>query len=262
METLAERTLGDVPLFLLAFFRVTGMMMVAPVFGSASLPNPVKVFLSLFLAMLLFPQVARSGAVVPSGALAWAGAAAAELGTGLVIGFAAALLFAGVQFGGQIIDQELGLAMANILDPVSNEPVSIVGQFKVLLATVVYLLIDGHHFLVSAVAGSFSSVPVLGLSFGPAAAMHLSDTLLGDLFHMAVQIAAPALVTLFLVTIALAFMARTVPDLNVFALGFSLRLGVGLLVLAVGVGLFVYGFQASSLRHAESVGRLVGLLGG
>ncbi len=262
MESAIDRTLGDLPLFLLTFFRVGGMMMVAPVFGSASLPHAVKVFLALLLAMLLFPQVARSGVAVPSGALSTALAVAAELGTGLLIGFAAALLFAGVQFGGQIIDQEMGVMMANILDPSTDEQISIVGQFKVLLATVVYLLIDGHHFLVTAVAESFSSVPLLGLSLGEGAVMHLSDTLLRDLFRMAVQIAAPALVTLFLITIALGFMARTVPEMNIFVLGFSLRLGVGLLVLAVGVGLFVWGFQESNLRHADSVRRLIGLLGG
>src|SRR5262249_43819388 len=149
-----------------------------------------------------------------------------ELSVGLLIGFAASLLFAAVQAGGQLLDQELGLVVASVLDPVTNEPVSLLGQFKLLLAALVYLLIDGHHFLIRAVADSFRVVPMGGLRLGRGAAMHLSDTLPRDLFRIAVQIAAPSIVTLFLITIALAFMARTVPEMNLFVLGFPIRLAV------------------------------------
>src|SRR5437879_2984880 len=80
-----------------------------------------------------------------------------ELEVWLLVGFAAALLFAGVQLGGHLIDQELGILQANLLDPMLNEQISIVGQFKVLLATLVYLLINGHHLLIAALSDSFRS---------------------------------------------------------------------------------------------------------
>jgi flagellar biosynthetic protein FliR len=83
-----------------------------------------------------------------------------------------------------------------------------------------------------------------------------------DLFRVAVQIAAPSLVTLFLITVALAFMARTVPEMNIFVLGFSLRVGVGLVVLAVGIGIFVYGLDPILRRDHESLNRFLSLLGG
>jgi flagellar biosynthetic protein FliR len=189
-------------------------------------------------------------------AVAW------ELAVGLLIGFAAALLFAAVQFGGHLIDQELGILQANILDPVLNEQISIVGQFKVLVATLVYLLINGHHLLIGAVSDSFRAVPMLGLTFSEGAALHLSDTLMRDFFRMGIEIAAPALVTLFLVTIALAFMARTAPELNIFALSFPLRMAVGFVVVALGVGLFVASFESRAVQHSAAVRALVGLLGG
>jgi flagellar biosynthetic protein FliR len=253
---------GDLPIFLLAFFRVTGVMIPAPLFGSGVVPTPVKIFTSLLMSVLFLPFVTRPAAPVDPGLGVYALAVLGELGVGLLIGFASSMLFAAVQFGGQIIDQELGIMMANILDPLTNEQISIIGQFKLFLATVVYLLIDGHHYLIRAVADSFRAVPIGEFRLTHGAVMHLSDSLPRDLFRVAVQIAAPSLVTLFLITIALAFMARTVPEMNIFVLGFSLRVAVGLVVLAIGIGIFVYGLDPLIRRDQASMSRFLGLLGG
>ena len=262
MDTIADLAANGGPVFLLVLFRVAGVLMVAPVFGSQTVPAAVKVFLSLLLALLFFPFVKGQGAAVPMEPVLLVLAVAWELAVGLLIGFAAALLFAGVQFGGHLIDQELGILQANLLDPMLNEQISIVGQFKVLLATVVYLLINGHHLLIAAVSDSFRAVPLLGLKFSQGAALHLSDTLMRDVFRMGIEIAGPALVTLFLVSIAMAFMARTAPEMNIFALSFSLRIAVGLIVVALGVGLFVAGFENRAIRQSSAVQTLVGMLGG
>ena len=262
MESLLSLKTADVPLFLLTLFRVSGVVMLAPVFGSQISPAPLKAFLSLTLAALFWPMVVAPGTPLPADWASFGLAAVQELGLGLLIGFAAAAIFAGVQFGGYLVDQELGILQANILDPLSNEQISIFGQFKVFLATAVYLLIDGHHLLIHAVARSFRSLPLTGIRFSEGAATLLTEDLLRDLFRMGVEIAAPALVTLFLVTIAMAFMARTVPEMNLFVLGFSIRLAVGFGVLMAGTGLFVAIFQSRFLSHAGGLGRLVELLGG
>jgi flagellar biosynthesis protein FliR len=262
MDTIVDLARSDWPVFLLVFFRVSGVMMLAPVFGSAMAPAAVKIFLSLVLSLLFFPLVGGQGAAVPMDGGVLALAVAWELAVGLLIGFAAAMLFAGVQFGGHLIDQELGLLQANLLDPMLEEQISVMGQFKVLIATLVYLLINGHHLLIGAVSDSFRAVPMMGLRFSRGAALHLSDTMMRDLFRMAVEIAAPALVTLFLVTIAMAFMARTAPEMNIFALSFPLRMAVGFVVIALGVGLFVVGFESRAVQHSAAVRALMGMLGG
>jgi len=262
MNTIADFSAAGGPVFLLVLFRITGVMMLAPVFGSAMSPAPVKIFLSLVLALLFYPMVKERGAALPMDATLLTLAVASELAVGLLIGFAAALLFAGVQFGGHLIDQELGLQQANLLDPMLHEQISIMGQFKVLLATLVYLLINGHHLLISALSDSFRAVPLMGLRYSDGVALHLSDTLMRDVFRMGVEIAAPALVTLFLITIAMAFMARTAPEMNIFALSFSLRLAVGFVVIALGVGVFVAGFESRQMQQSLAVRTLVGLLGG
>jgi len=262
MEQILRAVTADGPVFLLVFFRITGVLMLAPIFGSGMAPAPVKIFLSLVLAVLFFPLLQAKDAPVGLEGTALVLAVIWELAVGLLIGFASALLFAGVQFGGHLIDQELGILQANLLDPMLNEQISIVGQFKVLLATVVYLLINGHHLLIAAVSDSFRAVPLLGLKFSQGAALHLSDTLMRDVFRMGIEIAGPALVTLFLVSIAMAFMARTAPEMNIFALSFSLRIAVGLIVVALGVGLFVAGFENRAIRQSSAVQTLVGMLGG
>jgi len=262
MEQILRIAAADGPVFLLVFFRVSGVLMLAPVFGSTIAPAPVKIFLSLVLAVLFFPLLQPKDLPVSMEPSVLALGAVWELAVGLLIGFAAAMLFAGVQLGGHLIDQELGISQANLLDPMLNEQVSIVGQFKVLLATLIYLLINGHHLLISALSDSFRAVPLLGLRFSRGAALELSDTLMRDVFRMGVEIAGPALVTLFLVTIAMAFMARTAPEMNIFALSFTLRIAVGFLVIAVGVGLFVAGFENRQLQQSAAVRALIGMLGG
>jgi flagellar biosynthesis protein FliR len=262
METIFDLAARDWPVFLLVLFRVSGVMMLAPVFGSSMAPAAVKIFLSVALSLLFFPLVAGQGASAPMDGLVLVFAVAAELAVGLLIGFAAAMLFAAVQFGGHLIDQELGILQANLLDPMLNEQISIMGQFKVLVATLVYLLINGHHLLIGAVSDSFRAVPLMGVTLSKGAVLQLSDTLMRDMFRMAVEIAAPVLVTLFLVTIAMAFMARTAPEMNIFALSFPLRMAVGFVVIALGVGLFVAGFESRALQHSAAVRALVGMLGG
>jgi flagellar biosynthetic protein FliR len=262
MEKIINISPGELPIFLMVFFRVTGVLLLAPVFGS-QMPSPaLKIFLSLALAVLFFPLVDRTGIAVPPDFILQVLAVTWEFAVGILIGFAAAMIFAAVQLGGHLIDRELGLLQANVMDPLFNEQIAIVGQFKLLLATAVWLLINGHHFLLSAVSDSFRTVPLQGAHFAEGVALHLSDTMMRDFFRMGVEIAAPTLVTLFLITIALAFMARTAPEMNLFSLGFSLRVMVGLLVLAVGVGFFVDGFEERHLRHAGALRKLVGLLGG
>lgn len=262
MEGILDGASADARLFLLVLCRVSGLVILAPVFGSAALPHPAKAFFALVLAALFLPLVRTPAPVPPPDGGALLLAAAGELAVGLLLGFAASLLFAGVQLGGQLIDQELGFMMANVLDPVTNEQVSIVAQFKLLLSVVVYLLIDGHHFLLAAVRDSFASVPLLGARLSAGAALRVSDALAGDLFRLAVQIAAPAMATLFLVTVAMAVLARAVPEMNLFILGFPVRIAVGLAVLALGAGLFAAGFRAMQAGNAEGIRVLLRGLGG
>ena len=261
MEDVLDLAVKDLPVFLLIFFRITGIMVIAPVLGNRAVPVSAKIFFSLVLAILFFPLVDRTGVELAPNLAGYFLAVLWELSVGLLIGFVAELLFAGVHFAGYVIDQEVGMRAANILDPITNQGISVIGQLKVLLAMIIYLLIDGHHFLIAALQDSFQAVPLTALRLSDGLTLFVADTVMTDLLRMAIQIAAPAMVTLFLITIAMAFMARTVPEMNIFILGFALRIGVGFIVIFVGVGLFVTGFEEFSIQHDRVIEELVRLMG-
>ncbi len=244
-------TLNDVPLFMLVLARVGGTLAIAPVFGSAAIPVSVKVALALALSIAFFPIAPRTTVA----GLELIPAVAIESTVGLAMGFAAWLVFAAVQAGGALLDQELGLSLSTVFDPSSGEPVALVTQFKLLLAGAAYVLCDGHHLLLSAMADSWRALPP-GLAAFPTNAGEIVSGLGTTVFAGAVKVAAPAMVAVFAVTVAMAFIARAMPEAGSTLTGLPLRLVVGLLVLAVGTGAFVSGF-AGAVREGDDVVRSV-----
>jgi len=249
------------PFFVLLAIRFGGLVVSAPLFGSPPVPLPLRGALAILLAFLFTPLAGPStGATWTAGAFVLA--AAAEGAVGLLIGFTASLLFAAVRLAGHLVDQDMGLSLAAVLDPVTGEPVSIVGQFQGLLALVVYLVINGHHILLTAVAESLRVLPVGGGIGSPGAGPGLVGDMAAGLFGVALTLAIPALATLFLVTVAMAFLARGVPEMNLLALGYPMRTLVGMAALAVSVGYFVRAFAKLASDQEGILRGLVGMLGG
>lgn len=251
----------NAPIFVLLAVRLAGLLLSAPLFGSPNVPVPVRGALALLLAVMFAPLAGSPpGQAWSSGAFAFA--AGGEFAVGLLIGFTASLLFAAVKFAGHLVDQDTGLSLAAVLDPTTDEPVAVVSQFQSLLALIVWLVIHGHHILLTSVAESLRALPVgAGLS-AAGATPALVGEMAGRLFVVGLSLAIPALATLFLVTVAMAFLARTVPEMNLLTLGYPLRTLVGLAALAVSVGFFVRVF-ARLVAHQEGVLQgLMGTLGG
>jgi flagellar biosynthetic protein FliR len=249
------------PIFVLLAVRLAGLLLPAPLFGSPSVPIPVRGALALLLAALFAPLAGPAeGHAWTAGAFVLA--AGGEFAVGLLIGFTASLLFAAVKFAGHLVDQDTGLALSSVLDPTTGEPVAVIGQFQSLLALIVYLVIHGHHILLTSVAESLRVLPV-GAGFSAAGA---TPTLVGDmagrLFVVGLGLAIPALATLFLVTIAMAFLAKAVPEMNLLTLGYPLRTVVGMAALAVSVGFFVRVFAQLVSQQDGVLRGLMGTLGG
>jgi len=255
--TLVDFTLGQFLLFALVLFRTTGMLLTAPVIGSRNLPTQLKLGLAMMVALLILPLLGPAAAALPKTPGALFLAALGETLVGMIIGFAASLLFAAVQLAGMLMDQELGLSLANVIDPLSNEQVSVIGQLKLLLATGIFLGLEGHHMLLGAVADSFAVVPVTGFHWSPALALRLGDELVGQTFDIAVRLAAPVVVTMLLTTIALGFLARAVPEMNIFIVGFSVRIVVGLVVILLAVGGFAAVFSGLAIETGAQMPQLV-----
>lgn len=230
-------TLNNFERFLFIFLRVMGILTLAPIFGHRSVLSQVKVGLALMLAVALFPVVPVTLKTHPHLFLLVL-ALVKELLMGLLIGFVALLVFLGVRFAGELVGLDIGFGVANLIDPLSAEQVSIVGEFQSLLAMVIFLVVNGHHLLLRGVAASFDLVPLGGVQMNGLLGQNLI-AMTGRVFVIAVQLAAPVLAALFLTTLALGIVARTVPQMNVFVVGFPLKIVVGVAALMLTLPLFL-----------------------
>jgi len=232
----ATFTLSQGIKFLLIAFRVGGIMIFAPFYGSANIPAKVKILWSMLMGAVLFPFVPGFGPErVPVELDAFLKAAFSELAVGVIIGLFATLVFVALQVAGQMMGQQMGIALANVLNPVFGSQISIIGNFYFFFGLVIFLCIDGHHQLLAAVVRSFEIVPLAGLTLRPETVWQFLDSV-GGIFIVAIRVAAPVVIAMFLVTIALGFVARTVPQMNVLVVGFMLRIILGVLVWALAIG--------------------------
>lgn len=246
VEALFALSRGEVVRFVLIACRVTPLLMVAPIWGSPLVPGQVRILIALGVSALLLP-VAR-GPLPPAvfdslWPLAWA--VAGELLLGFLFAYIALLMMAGAQFAGQLVDIQIGFGIANVLDPLTSTQVTLIGQLQYLAALLLFLLMDGHHLLLRALADTFAAVPP-GAPFAAGPALDLVVRRGGMLvFVVAARIAAPALTVLFLTNFALGLASRMMPQMNLFMVGMPVNVGAGLLALAASVTLFTAAWQGA-----------------
>jgi flagellar biosynthetic protein FliR len=218
--------------FLLIFARVTALFVTAPVFGTRSMPAQVKVGLAALVTFALRPLVAGSLPAPPADPLALIGQIAAETAVGLCMGFFVMLLFAAVQMAGGFVDTQMGFGIINVLNPLSDQQTSAMGQFLYQLSLTLFLILGGHLYLIGTLAGSYSIIGPGAARFGGDLAGALSGTV-GQMFVIAFKIAAPCAAVLLVVDVAFAIIARTVPQMNVFIVGLPAKIIVGLATMAL-----------------------------
>src|SRR6185503_18303420 len=246
-----------VPTFVLVFFRLAGMMLFAPLFGSTRIPRRVRALLVLVLAMGVAPSVPR--AMLPDTTWELAVAIGGEMAFGLAMGMALSLVFVAAQWAGEMIGQQMGLNLSEVFDPQFGSSGSVLGELYFMLTLVVFLLIDGHHAMLKGVHDSFTSLPLLtvGVDRG------VFDTvigLLGGATVLAIRLAAPMLVTMLVVDLVLGLIGRTMPQMNVMSAGLTLRSVVGMVIVIVGLSLtsdVISGAVADAMLQARAgwVGR-------
>jgi len=219
------------PVFALVLSRLAGMIAFQPILGSLAIPAAVRALLTAGIAALLTPVVTLPASLPDSlGGLVLGMVQEAALG--LLMGLVMALCFLGVQIGSTLVAQESGLAIGQLIDPSFDEEQAVISTFYAQLAVVVYLIIGGHRALLSALLDTFEAVPLLGADgLGQTGTGLLLNGLTAAVMG-ATRVAAPALVTLFLVNVAMGFIARTVPQLNVITVGFSLKTLLGFAIMA------------------------------
>jgi flagellar biosynthetic protein FliR len=223
--------------FLLALLRTGGFVIVAPALSHRTVPASVKIGLSIIIAWALVPQLVADLPAAPIHLAQLAIMGVREVLTGIIIGFSFALLFAGLQAAGELVGLQVGFALANIYDYQTERQVGVLGQLELLLGVLLFFAIDGHHLMLRAFFDSYRVVGVSGLQIS-AAGLDVLVRLSTIIFVIAIKAAAPVMAAIFLSEIALGILARTVPQMNVFIIGFPLKIGVGLFMLATALPLF------------------------
>lgn len=174
-----------------------------------------------------------------------------EVAIGLTLGFTTKFIFAGIQMGGELVGMQMGLAMAKIVDPGFQSQSSIVGEMQLIVAMIIYLIFNGHHFLLQAFFYSYDNLPLLA-TWPVKPLVQNVIHMAGIIFQSALKIAAPIVVTLLLTNIAFGLLAKTVPQMNILMVGMPLRLTMGIMGLAFTMTLFGYIFRRIFLQFQQN----------
>ena len=235
-------TLLQAEKFFIVLARVAAVVAVIPIFGHQAVPPRLRIGLAVFLSIIIFPLAPS----VPENVSLTIGqffvALFQSVCVGLVISFFVILIFAGVQFGGEIAGFEMGFSIISVIDPLSSSRMSLITQFQYIFSLLIFLVLDGHLFLIQGLVESFRTAPLLGVHFVPASANQLIRAT-SNIFVIGVKISAPIMVATLLAKVGLGILARTMPQLNVFIVGFPLQIGIGLITLVLSMPIFFYTFQ-------------------
>lgn len=226
---------ASILLFLLILARTSSFFSVFPAFGGGNVPHRIKAGAAALLAILLYSG-AEPLQALPSSTGAFMLLIVGEVLLGLLLGSLVHFVFMAAQFAGQAIGVQMGLAAASIFDPTTKEQVAVNGRFYYLIAIMIFLGLDLHHDFIAGLGCSFDVVPP-GSGVFPEAGIRHWVALTGQVLLLGVRLSLPVIGALLLVDTALAFLARIVPQMNIFLIGFPLKISLGMLVMALGVGM-------------------------
>lgn len=247
-------------LFLLLIIRASGLFLTAPILEHRSFPTPAKVGLVFLIALVCMPALKDVNLPEAFTLAELAALALKELMVGALIGFFFFLLVLAAELAGVITGFQVGLAISQTFDPNAGEQVSIIGRLWIVLASLIFLSINGHHLVIQAFADSCRIIaPGQMIVSGDTALVMIKYT--AYVFVLAIKIAAPVMVTLTLTDVALGTIAKLMPTMNIFIVGFPLKIGVGLMVVALSLPVFAYVLEKSTFYLNRGMTELLASMG-
>ncbi len=227
--------------FIWPLTRILGLLMVAPIFGHRAVPGRVKIGLGVFIALIIAPTLPPMPDV---GLGSWHGLfiLVQQFLIGVAIGFTMRVVFAAVEAAGEIVGLQMGLGFASFFDPQSAGQTLVLARFFNMLAALVFLAINAHLLLIGILVESFQSLPI---STQPLSAIGFFNVASfgSTIFAVGLQLALPIIAILLMTNLALGILTRSAPQLNIFAIGFPITLGVGLIVLNITLPYFAPQFE-------------------
>ena len=227
-------SLENFEIFLLMLVRVSCFVYIAPFFGTANVPAKVKVGLAVCITLLISGFVDTSH-VTYTGVIGYAVIVLKEGITGLLIGLAANICNSIILFAGNVIDIDIGLAMAQEFDPINHTQVTITGNLYFYLVMLLMIVTNMHHVILNSFVDAFALIPINGQIFDWEHLAMSFLTYMVDLYVIAFRIFLPVFVCIMILNSILGIMAKVSPQMNMFAVGMQLKVLTGLLVLYITV---------------------------
>ncbi len=227
--------LQALPVYATVLFRLSGLALTAPVYGSRVVPARVRVAMVMVIAALIYPVVGRAAPAEMTLSTAVLGGVS-ELMIGASIGLALSIFIMGMEVAGTMVGYQAGLALGRVADPTQDMQTSIVGQVYTITLTMLFLMVGGHRATMAALLDTYDVIPLLSFSCNESVVLLLVE-MLAAAFMLGVRVAAPVLIALFLTGTAMGFLSRTMPQLNILSVGFTIRAMMVLGVAGVALSL-------------------------
>jgi flagellar biosynthesis protein FliR len=231
--------------FVLILTRISGLVMTAPVLGLKSAPMQVRGFLTVALALLVTPFHWHAATAMPSSVIELAAQLAREMMLGMSLGLSIHVLFTGLQVTGQLVGQLSGMSLAEAYDPAQEASVPLFTELLDKVTLAVFVILGGHRELMQVLLDTFRWMPPGQTVLGPTLFDALTEITCQS-FALGVRAAAPALVALLLANLILGLISRTLPQLNVMAVGFGVNIMITMLMVGATLGAIVWLFQDSA----------------
>jgi flagellar biosynthetic protein FliR len=227
--------------FVLVVARTGTLDATPPNFGTFSMPRQVRVVLAVAISLLITPVFLGASLPMVDSTLEFGRLLVNELLIGLLLGLGINILFSGIQVAGQIISQLSGLSLADVFNPGFDEEISVFAQLYYFLTVAVFVAVGGHRIVTQSLLETFTTMPpghaALGSNF-----VEVITGIMSQAFVLGIRAAAPLLTALLLANLVLGLISRTLPQINVIAVGFGVNslLTLGLMFLSIGAAVWVF----------------------
>lgn len=240
--------------FLFVLIRTASIIFTAPIFGAVNVPMQVKMGLTVLVALILTPLTPY--VAMPDTTLGMAVSLAGEAMIGASIGLCMRFVFTGIEFAAQVASFQMGIGMASAYDPINSAQVTVLGKLMSIFTLLLFLSVNGHLMIIMALKKSFEIIPPYGFHFS-GALMENIIVFSREIFILAVKFSAPVIAILIFINVALGIMARTVPQLNMFVVGFAVTIFAGFVMIALSMPVFETATQAVFERMWDGVFSLI-----
>ncbi len=227
---------GDLEIYLLIVVRIMSFIYVCPFFGGNQTPNTVKIGYGLLLSILLYGSVP----FYPPDYNTVAGYTVIvlkEVMVGLLIGFSVTLCQQIAAFAGTVVDMQIGLSMVSMMDPATNQQVTITGSLYSQYLTMALIISGMYQYILRALADSFTLVPINGAVINSDKMLQVMLDFMKDYIVIGFRICLPIFIITFITNVVLGILAKVSPQMNMFSVGIQIKIIVGLMIMFITVGM-------------------------